>query len=203
MERAASRVAPIALIAGFGLFLAVIGYAIYSAFARPEVVAFDVSPISAHPPADTLVVDTLTVDARDASQWIFVNLARRSVVVPPDTTGWTLALRRFDIIPAGAAADLGPVDFDSVLAIPTDSLIPTRFARDTVSPSLDRWYQYSFTTHVMNPNGHVYGIETRDRRYAKLEILSYYCPGVVAGCVTFRYAYQPSGAASFLPDMSP
>jgi hypothetical protein len=43
----------------------------------------------------------------------------------------------------------------------------------------------------------VYAIRTADGRYAKLEIVSYYCPGAVSGCLTFRYAYQGSGARAF------
>ena len=33
-----------------------------------------------------------------------------------------------------------------------------------------------------------YVIHTRDGRYVKLELLSYYCPGPEPGCLTFRYA---------------
>lgn len=200
---ASSKFAPIALVTGFALFLAILAYVMISAFIRPHVLEFEPSPITPRPPSGSLVVDTITVDARDAGQWQFVDLARRSVVFPPDTAGWSLALRRFDVISSGDAADLGRVAFDSVRVIPVERLTPTEFGRDTVNAAMKRWYDYSFTTHVMNPNGHVYGIRTRSRHYAKLEIISYYCPGVEGGCLTFRYAYQPSGAPSFASPPSP
>lgn len=190
---ASSKTAPILLFAGFVLFLTVIAYALASAFVRPEVPAFEPSPVTPHLPPDTLIVDTLTVDARDTHAWQFVDFARRSVVVPPDTAGWTLALRRFDLVPSGAAVDLGIIAFDSVRSVPAAGLVLSEFSRDTTNGALHRWYAYSFVTHIMSPNGHVYGIRTRDGRFAKLEVLSYYCPGAEAGCVTFRYAYQPSG----------
>ena len=28
-------------------------------------------------------------------------------------------------------------------------------------------------------------------RFAKMQLLGYYCPGMVGGCPTFRYVYQP------------
>ena len=59
--------------------------------------------------------------------------------------------------------------------------------------ALRRWYRYGFFSHLLTPAGNVYAIRTADLRYAKLEILSYYCPGPVAGCLTFRYVYQPDG----------
>ena len=37
---------------------------------------------------------------------------------------------------------------------------------------------------------------TADGRYAKLQLLSYYCPGARPGCLTFRYVYQGAGGRS-------
>ena len=36
-------------------------------------------------------------------------------------------------------------------------------------------------------------VRTADGRYAKLEILGYYCPGAHPGCLTFRYVFQGDG----------
>jgi hypothetical protein len=40
----------------------------------------------------------------------------------------------------------------------------------------------------------VYAVRTADGRYAKVELVNYYCAGVGAACVTFRYAYQGDGS---------
>jgi hypothetical protein len=39
-------------------------------------------------------------------------------------------------------------------------------------------------------------VRTTDGRYAKLEILGYYCPGGQPGCLTFRYVFQGDGSPS-------
>jgi hypothetical protein len=63
-----------------------------------------------------------------------------------------------------------------------------------VNPAIRRWYDYGAVSHLLKPNGHVYVVRTRQGRFAKVEILSYYCTGLAPGCVTFRYAYaQPPG----------
>jgi len=71
------------------------------------------------------------------------------------------------------------------------------------------WYNYDFMTNTINPiPGRVLVIRTRDNRYAKVEILSYYkdspeeiTPEIAANDLryyTFNYVYQPSeGTASF------
>jgi hypothetical protein len=55
------------------------------------------------------------------------------------------------------------------------------------SRDLERWYTYSWTSHLLTSKGHVYGVRTADGRHATLEIVSYYCPGARPGCVTIRY----------------
>jgi hypothetical protein len=50
----------------------------------------------------------------------------------------------------------------------------------------------------VKPSPRVYALRTADGRYAKLEILSYYCPGAMPGCVTFRYVYQGAGGTELL-----
>jgi hypothetical protein len=138
--------------------------------------------------------DTVTVDARDEDAWRFVDLDRGALLAPPDTAGWDLAIRRFRIIVGDAVADLGPVAFDAVAVAPERGYVPTRFANDTTNPAIEHWYRYGFLSHVLRPGGRVYVVRTDAGSYAKLEILSYYCPGPVAGCLTFRYAPLPAGA---------
>lgn len=71
------------------------------------------------------------------------------------------------------------------------------------------WYTYEFMTNTIEPiPGRVLVIRTRDNRYAKMEILSYYkdAPDVITPEIaandlryyTFNYVYQPNeGVESF------
>lgn len=189
---------PLALLLGFGVFLVVIAGLLATSLVRRNVTTFVPSVRDpARPRPDTLIEDTLTIDARDPARWQFVDLARGAVVAPPDTAGWDLAVRRFTVVPAGAAADLGPRAFDAVTAAPDTGYVPTRFGRDTANPATARWYRYSFLSHLLEPAGHVYVLRMPDGQYAKLTVLSYYCPGLQAGCVTLRYAIRVGGSRAF------
>lgn len=197
---AATRsLAPVFLLGGLGVFIAVIAFAVATAFVRPEPPVFELTPSRDGTPVAQFTVDTLTVDTGDPDAWTFVDLTRGIVVSPPDTSGWDLAFRRFSVITAGAVADLGPRPFDSVRTAPADGYVATTYGRDSVNSAMERWYDYSFVTHVLSPNGHVYAMRTREGHYAKVAILGYYCPGVVPGCLTLRYGYQPDGSRRFDP----
>jgi len=190
--------APIVLISAFVLFVIVIGFLVVSSMAPREALEFEPTP--SQPVDSTLtsvVYDTVTMDAHDEVAWLFFDFDRASPVVPPDTVGWDLAFRRFTIVPAAAVADLGISAFDAVTEAPVDGYVESTFGRDTLNTAIDRWYSYSMISHLLEPNGHVYVVRTAESRYAKLELLSYYCPGVVAGCPTFRYVFQPNGERGF------
>lgn len=181
---------PPALIAVATLFLLVVGYLVWTSLVPREAPVFAPSPIAGRPlPAGTTVVDTLTIDARAERQWQFVDFDRRSVVIPPDTPGWDIAVRRFHFMSAGGLFDLGPVPFDSVMTVPDTGYVADRLASDTLNPAIARWYEYSVLTHLLTPNGHTYAVRTRDGRHATLALISYYCPEMEAGCVTLQYRY--------------
>ena len=172
------------------IFLLIIGYLVTASLTRRQLPTF--SPAPAQPrtvPPGTTVLDTVTLDARDTDTWQFLDLDRRTVVLPPDTAGWDLAVRRFHLMVGDAITDLGPIEFDSVIVAPEDRFVGNIAASDTVNPATKRWYRYNVLSHLLEPRGHVYVVRTRERRYAKFEILSYYCPGPVAGCMTIRYSY--------------
>jgi hypothetical protein len=40
----------------------------------------------------------------------------------------------------------------------------------------------------------VWAVRAAAGRYAKIEIVGYYCPGPRPGCLTFRYVYQGNGS---------
>ena len=48
-------------------------------------------------------------------------------------------------------------------------------------------------SHLLTSKHHVYGVRTAGGKYAKLELLAYYCRDVGTACITFRYAYQGNG----------
>ena len=188
-NRRGSSSVPLPLMGGFAVFVIVIAYVVVSSLARPVVRTFEPSaPRALAPASDSTVTDTVTVDATDADRWAFLDLDRRSLLAIPDTAGWDIAFRRHAIITSGGALDLGSaVAYDDVRRASAGPYTATIAGSDTVNAVLDRWYRYRLLTHLLEPNGHVYAIRTREGRYAKLDILSYYCPGPRAGCLTIRY----------------
>lgn len=195
----APRSAPLPLLIGFAAFVIVLAYLVAASFARRSGVPEfgPTPPLRSVAAAESLVSDTVTLDARDQSAWQFFDFATAAVMQPPDTAGWDLAVRRFNVIAAGSATDIGPASFDTVSTAPLDGYVASDFRSDTANAALERWYRYGFLSHLLRPKDHVYVVRTRDRRFAKLQFLSYYCHGGTPGCLTFRYAYQPSGERSF------
>lgn len=177
-----------AVIGGFVAFLAAVGYLIASSVAKRTVVVFEPTPVGrARLDRSDGLADTVTIDAGDAKGWRFFDVDRGSVIAPPDTSGWDLAFRRFHIRAAGAVADGGQVSFAHVANAPLEEFQSGWVGRDSSNAAIRRWYNYSMLTHLLEPNGHVYVVRTREGRHVKLEVLSYYCQGLTPGCVTFRY----------------
>ncbi|MFQ5746652.1 MAG: HmuY family protein [Gemmatimonadota bacterium] len=150
-----------------------------------------------------LVEDTITVDARQSDSWVHVDLSRRAVVDAGDAR-WDLAVRRFRIRTRGLATDPSPVvarvaeetAFERVAEAPPSGYLASAVTPrgDTVTAAFEDWYAYRFWSHLLVPRSRTWIIRTADDLYAKVEILSYYCPGAVAGCLTFRYAVQGDGS---------
>ena len=146
-----------------------------------------------------------TVDATDEREWRYFDFSRGSTVERPGPLEWDLAFRRSRILVnggdgfpgRGGVVDLGEIPFEDVAAAPTTGYRGTGAGRDSVQPDLDGWYDYGFTTHVLTARPRVYAVRTADGRYAKLQVVSYYCPGARGGCPTFRWVYQGDGSRSF------
>jgi hypothetical protein len=186
--------APLPLVVGFALFVLAIAALVGASVARPAVPTFEPSAGRVRHRAGA--TDTVTLDARDESRWVFFDLAEGRVLVPPDTAGWDLAVRRFHVVAADAAANVGAMDFAAVAAAPDSGWATTTMARDTTNAALARWYRYGMLTHLLTPRGDVHVVRARDGTHAKVQMLSYYCPGVEPGCVTFRWVHPlPAGAA--------
>jgi hypothetical protein len=140
-----------------------------------------------------------TVDATAADVWRHFSFRLGSIVEPP--VAWDLGFRRYAIVagPGSGIADLGQVRFDQVRSVPPDGYRANEGAGDPRNPAIASWYHYGFFTHVLSPKPRVWAVRTADGRYAKLEMVGYYCPGSTPGCPTFRYVYQGDGSTTVTP----
>ncbi|HUF91788.1 MAG TPA: HmuY family protein [Candidatus Limnocylindria bacterium] len=144
-----------------------------------------------------------TVDATDPEAWRTFSFRLGSVIESAGTGDWDLAFRRYQILAnggpqyagRGGIVDLGPVPFDEVHAVPEAGYQVTERDPDPRNAAIASWYRYGFFSHVLSPKPHVWAVRTADGRYAKIELLSYYCARGEPGCVTFRYVYQGDGSA--------
>ena len=148
-----------------------------------------------------------TVDASDPDRWTFFSFDEGNLVQNPGPLGWDLAFRRFQIVAnggdgfagRGGIADLGEVSFDRIESVPGTGYVVNTVRGDTVNAALGDWYHYSYFSHLLTPKPRVYAVRAADGRYAKLQLLGYYCPGAMPGCVTFRYAFQGGGGVGLVP----
>ena len=139
-----------------------------------------------------------TVDATAPDVWRPFSFRLGSVVDDAVAGAWRgdLAFRRYSIV-AGLGAgirDLGETRFDDVREVPSDGYATNEGQAEPRNREIASWYHYGFFTHVLRPKRHVWAVRTADARYAKLEIVGYYCPGARPGCLTFRYVYQGDGS---------
>ena len=172
---------------------------------QPSVATFAPTPSVAHDVGRALVGPVLhTVDATDPERWRRFSFRLGAVVDEASPTGWDLAFRRYQIIAnagpgyagQGGIVDLGPRPFAQVQTVPTSGYEVNESRPDPRNPAIASWYQYGFFSHVLSPRPHVWGVRTADGRYAKMELVGYYCPGSRPGCVTFRYVYQGDGTTT-------
>jgi hypothetical protein len=185
-QRAASI--PLPLLIGFGLFVATLVYLVAMSLTRGDAPVFTPSPATRARPADWMHAgDTLTLDATDGDRWRYVSLADGRPLTGADTAHWQLAARRYRVTVAGALADLGQVPFERARVAASTRFVPSRPA-EVENEAMRHWYRYSLMTHLLTPNAHVYALRDRDGRLWKVQVLGYYCPRLIAGCLTLRYA---------------
>jgi hypothetical protein len=141
-----------------------------------------------------------TVDATAADTWRRFSFGLGSVV-DASAQGWDLAFRRYAVVagPGAGILDLGEQRFDEVRTVPTTGYQANEGKADPRNPAIAGWYDYGFFSHVLSPRPRVWAVRTADGRYAKLEMVGYYCPGAQPGCVTFRYAFQGNGTTAVAP----
>ena len=192
---------PILVLVMGGAFALLIASLVIGSFTTPE---FPPYTPTVPPPHPTVVGDALvgpatyTLDASSTEHWRRFDFRRGAAV---DSGAWDIAVRRFHLItaPGGGIVDLGAVPFDSVRELPLDGYLGNTNASDTTNPGVGKWYGYSMLSHLLTSRHHVYGVRTPGGRYAKLELLAYYCRNVGTACVTFRYAYQGDGSRRVAP----
>jgi heme-binding HmuY-like protein len=175
-------------------FVLLVAALLIGSLVRPELPPYTLTVPSPVAVGDTLVGPAIyTLDASSTERWRTFAFDRAAVV---DSGAWDVAFRRFHLItaPGGGILDLGPVPFDSVAAVPDNSYVPNAAAGDTTNPAVGKWYEYSMWSHLLNSKLHVYAVRTPRGKYAKLELLAYYCKDAGTACVTFRYAYQGNGS---------
>jgi len=168
---------------------------------RPAAVpTYPPTPPAPRPAGPALVGPVLyTVDATAADAWRHFSFQLGSVIEEP--AGWDLAFRRYAIVAGagGGILDLGEVRFDEVRSVPAAGYRANEGNADPRNPAIASWYHYGFFTHVLSPKPRVWAVRTPDGRYAKLEMVGYYCPGSTPGCPTFRYVYQGDGSTAVAP----
>jgi hypothetical protein len=139
----------------------------------------------------------VTLDATSAEAWRNFSFRLGAVVDGPGD----LAIKRYAIVagPGAGIRDLGETSLDQVRAVPADGYVANEGAAEPRNPAIASWYTYGFFTHVLGPKPRVWAVRTADGRYAKLEMVGYYCPGPQPGCPTFRYVYQGDGTTRMTP----
>jgi len=196
---AGSRRPPILVLVMGVAFVLLVASLLIGSLTPPEFPPFTLTPPRPTPVGDSLVGPaTYTVDASALDRWQTFDFGRNALV---DSGPWDIAFRRFHLITAsgGGIVDLGTVPFDSVRELPAAGYIPNAVGSDTTNPAVGKWYAYSMLSHLLTTKHHVYGVRTPGARYAKLELLAYYCKDVGTACITFRYAYQGGGSRRVAP----
>jgi hypothetical protein len=138
-----------------------------------------------------------TVDATAPDVWRHFSFRLGSVVEMPADLGF----RRYAIVagPGAGILDLGERRLDEVRAVPAEGYQANEGHADPRNPAIAGWYRYGFFSHVLTARPHVWAVRTADGRYAKLEMVGYYCPHATPGCPTFRYVYQGDGSTRLAP----
>jgi hypothetical protein len=169
----------------------------------------------------------LKVNAQSKEKWTLVDFSTQKTFQISDPEkdqelmnqqDWDLGFQRTKIISNGgvtrpqgkvAIANLGPVDFNSVVQIPEVAFVPdVRSWGNVNNPSIIDWYLYRTRTHNIESKRNVYIVKTGDG-LLKLRILNYYCqrpesecktsmcPRDEAACLTVEYIHISPGQQTF------
>jgi len=190
---------PILVLVMGAAFALLVASLVIGSLSTPELPPYTPTVPHAVPMGDSLVGPaTYTLDASATDRWRYFDFRRNAAV---DSGPWDIAVRRIHVIaaPGGGIVDLGAVPFDSVRELPAAGYVPNTTGSDTTNAAVGKWYAYSMLSHLLTTKHHVYGVRTAAGRYAKLELLAYYCRDAGTACVTFRYAYQGGATRRVVP----
>jgi hypothetical protein len=151
----------------------------------------------------------LTIDARDRSMWIFLDLERAIVVDSAfEASDWDLAFRRTNLVTnsgltnpqgPGGAINLGEIALEvATLPAGLDFAVDAAAGEDgdeVRNPAIEKWYRYDFIRHVVVARDNVYAVRTGTALDALVQFVSYYCDDGTPGCVTLRYRLVSREAA--------
>ncbi|MDH5637993.1 MAG: HmuY family protein [Nitrospinota bacterium] len=167
-----------------------------------EMIAANPAPRDAGDPF--YQTSTYIIDASDKIKWIHFSFGEMKVFasekIASDSDRWDLVLRRTKILTnGGATGKAGKAEvavtmaqsFDSVTSPPDKGYfkdVTTENILENKNPALEKWYNYNFLTHKLNPRKAVYVMKTTKGDFVKFELKSYYCAGLAA-CYTIRYAF--------------
>ena len=161
-------------------------------------------------PKNLLSTRIVTVNASSEKEYVYFNFSNGKPVKIHDSSSleWDLAFRRSKIITNGGASsklgkagliDLGPLGFDMVTEVPKDNYVVDVSTRtDTENPVILKPYSYNYLTHKLKAKKNVYAARTADNKFAKFQLLDFYCDNKEVGCITIQFVYQKSGSNSFL-----
>jgi hypothetical protein len=180
----------------------------------PAATTYEPTPPRIQDVGEQLVGPILyTIDARSPDVWMYFDFARGAVVglQDPHTEAWDLAFQRYVIRsnggqtnPAaqGALLSLDERPFTAIDRVPEKAIFvaDVRPANRPFSynPVIEKWFDYSYLSNVLAPKRLSYIVRTRDGKYAKMRIVSYYCTNHKSGCLTFEYVYQGNGSRNFV-----
>ena len=167
-----------------GLILVAVSVVVFS-LRRP-------APLSFPPSRTAVLIDSgtqtrrITVDAGDAASWRFVSLRHDSTLERPGRLDWDLALRRFHIATNGGPGFAGQGAAGIVDTV-SQRVAWLQSSADTTKSGFGKWYNYSFTSHLLKPKPMTYAVRAADGTPYRVLIRSYYCPGPQPGCITLEY----------------
>ncbi|MFQ5888849.1 MAG: HmuY family protein [Gemmatimonadota bacterium] len=200
---------PAWLLGAAALFLLLLAALVATSLWRREPPAFPITHRTPQEAGDSLGRGLVTLDARDRRAWVRFDFSRSAVVESGEPAGWDVAARRHRLIVNGGQGFAGHggvievtgTPYEAVGEAPDEGYTGSRVTAggDSVNSVFDGWYRYGFFSHLLEPKPATYIVRTADGRYAKLRILSYYCPGAEPGCLTFEYSYQGAGGTRLAP----
>ena len=128
-------------------------------------------------------VTLLTADKED---WIPFSFELGRVV--PKGTIADIYIRRYQFQAPRGAIDLGEVPLADATVSPNATWREDSDVDGVmVNPAIERWYSYSYMSHLLSSKNHSYAVQLASGKNVYLQVVSYYCEPEGTGCLTLRY----------------